>query len=66
MDIREDRSSEEYLKKFWRNGKERILIRPILYAPEIDPYDEISFDQIVWVYNATGEIDIGEKVVYRL
>jgi hypothetical protein len=66
MDIREDRSSEEYLKKFWRNNKDKILIRPILHAPEIDPYDEISFDQIVLVYNATGEIDIGEKVVYRL
>ena len=44
----------------------RIIVRPILHAPEIDPYDEISFAQIVWVCSSSSEIYIGDKVVYIL
>ena len=45
---------------------EKLVIRPYLHAPEIDPYDKVSWNQITWVYNETWEIQLGEIVEYVL
>jgi len=50
----------------WYQEDLKIIVRPYLHAPEIDPYDEISWEQITWVYNETWEIQLGEMVEYVL
>jgi ribosomal protein S12 methylthiotransferase len=54
MDILEDKKIE--------NSK--FIVRPYLNAPEIDVYDTIKFSKIKWVYNQSGNIDIGTKIEY--
>ena len=44
-------------------GQPLITVRPQLHAPEIDPYDEIWLEQIVWTYG-NEELEIGDKIVY--
>ncbi len=44
----------------------QFLVRDALHAPEIDPYDEISIENITWVYNDTWEVQLGTKILYNL
>jgi hypothetical protein len=37
-----------------------------LHAPEIDEVDEISYDEILWVYNEDGTLQIGDLVQYKI
>ncbi|MDD5213208.1 MAG: MiaB/RimO family radical SAM methylthiotransferase [Candidatus Gracilibacteria bacterium] len=39
---------------------DKIIVRPEIKAPEIDDYDEINFSQVI-----DGDIDIGEKIIYK-
>ena len=41
-----------------------LVVRPSLHAPEMDPYDTISIDQITKIYNDTWIISIGDKISY--
>jgi tRNA A37 methylthiotransferase MiaB len=43
-----------------------LVVRPQLHAPEMDPYDTISIDQITKIYNDTWIISIGDKITYKL
>ena len=66
------------LEKKWENRKwkqiwyvmdfneEKVIVRSYLHAPEIDPYDEILWDDIIWVYNETWQVDIGDMIEYNL
>ena len=42
--------------------KEKVIVRRELRAPEIDEYDEIKFNKIIWDKN----IDIGDYIDYKL
>lgn len=43
-----------------------IIVRPWLHAPEIDSYDEISYEQIIALFDNEKEIGIGSKIMYTL
>lgn len=43
--------------------EETIIIRREIQAPEIDEYDEISYDQLI---AGPEELDMGSFVQYRL
>lgn len=47
-----------------KKWKTMLEIRPLLHCPEIDPYDNISLDQITWVENDKTELEIGDKISY--
>lgn len=49
----------------WTEENPTIIVRPWLHAPEIDSYDEISLDKIIWSYNEDGELDLGVKIEYE-
>jgi len=49
----------------WTEENPIIVVRPWLHAPEIDSYDEISLDQIIWAYSEDGELDLGVKIEYE-
>jgi len=44
---------------------DKLVVRPYLHCPEIDETDEIKIENITWVYNEDGIIDIGELVEYK-
>lgn len=44
----------------------KLIVRSWLHAPEIDEYDSIGLEQIKWIYNESGEIDLGVKIEYTL
>jgi len=44
----------------------KLIVRPSLHAPEMDPCDTILIDQITKVFNDTGTVSIGDKVTYQL
>ncbi len=44
----------------------KIVVRPYLHCPEIDPVDEIDFKNVKWVYNQTGEIEIWDLIEYKI
>jgi len=44
----------------------KLIVRPSLHAPEMDPYDTISVEQISKVFNDTGTVSIGDKINYKL
>lgn len=62
------RSGEQYgyIMDIIEWNESNVVVRPWLHAPEIDSYDTISFDQITWVYNESGEIDIWTKIIYNI
>ncbi len=41
-----------------------LVVRPILHCPEIDEYDEISLKQVIWTFEKSNELAIGDKIVY--
>lgn len=43
-----------------------IVVRPYLYAPEIDPYDEILLSQVKWVFGENWDLEIWKKIIYEL
>lgn len=49
----------------WTEKKPIIIVRPWLHAPEIDSYDEIKMDQIIWAYSEDWELDLGVKIEYK-
>lgn len=49
----------------WTEDNPTIIVRPWLHAPEIDSYDEISLDKIIWSYSEDGELDLGVKIQYE-
>lgn len=54
-----------YIMNIKEKKEKTILeIRPLLHCPEIDSYDNISFDQITWVENDKTELEIGDKISY--
>ena len=53
----------DILKK-WKT--EKLLVRPLLHAPEIDGYDEIGLKQVTGVFNEKNELEIGDKIVYTV
>ena len=46
--------------------EEKLTVRPYLHCPEIDEVDEIKYNNIIWVYNEDGVVDIGELVEYKI
>jgi hypothetical protein len=51
------------LRSAWESPT--IIVRPWLHAPEIDSYDEISLDKVIWAYGEGGELDLGVKIEYE-
>jgi ribosomal protein S12 methylthiotransferase len=49
----------------WTESNPTIIVRPWLHAPEIDSYDEISLNKIIWAYSEDGELDVGVKIEYE-
>lgn len=45
---------------------DEITVRPKLHAPEIDPYDEIKLNQITWKYWENSELEIWDKIIYKI
>jgi hypothetical protein len=43
-----------------------VIVRPYLHCPEIDEYDEISYDQVIWVYSDQGFINLWEMIQYQI
>jgi hypothetical protein len=37
-----------------------------LHAPEMDPYDTITLEQITKVFNDTWTVSIGDKITYKV
>lgn len=50
----------------WRGARGEVIVRPQLHAPEIDPYDEIKLEQISWKYWANPELEIWDKIIYKI
>lgn len=50
----------------WAKSAQKLTVRPSLHAPEMDPYDTISIDQITKIYNDTWIISVGDKINYKL
>ena len=46
--------------------EEKLVVRPYLHCPEIDEVDTIKYENITWIYNEDGTIDIGELVEYKI
>ena len=45
--------------------QETILeVRPVLHCPEIDPYDNISLEQVIGVENNKTSLEIWDKISY--
>ena len=64
---------KKWSKRKWKQiwyvmdfNEEKVIVRPYLHAPEIDPYDEILWDDIIWVYNETWEVNLWEIIEYNL
>lgn len=53
----------DILKK-WKT--EKLLVRPLLHAPEIDRYDEIELKQVTGVFDEKNELEIWDKIVYTV
>ena len=49
-----------------RSTSIKLVVRPILHCPEIDAYDDISVDQVMWTFEKTNELHIGDKIVYTV
>jgi len=47
-------------------SEEKVIVRPYLHCPEIDEYDEISYDQVIWVYSDQGFINLWEMIQYQI
>lgn len=45
---------------------DEITVRPELHAPEIDPYDDITSQQIIWVFENKEGLEIWDKIIYRV
>lgn len=45
---------------------DEITVRPELHAPEIDPYDKIKLDQIIWKYWENPELEIWDLIKYKI
>ena len=41
-----------------------LVVRPYLHCPEIDEVDEIKYENILWVYNQDGVVQIWELIEY--
>lgn len=56
------------IKSSWLETRHstHLVVRPSLHAPEMDPYDTITLDQITKIYNKTWTISIGDKISYKL
>ena len=47
-------------------GEKFLKVRPYLHCPEIDEEDYVNFENIIWVYNKDGILDVWEMVRYKL
>jgi len=57
------------LSKNWRGAGGEVItlvVRPRLHCPEIDEYDEISLKQVIRSTEGKNELEIGDKIVYRV
>lgn len=41
-----------------------LVVRPQLHCPEIDSYDEIGLEQVIWAFDKKKELEIGDKIIY--
>ena len=57
---------QEILQTSWNSSDLKLVVRPYLHAPEIDEVDEISYDEILWVYNEDGTLQIGDLIQYKI
>lgn len=62
--LKNRKGKEEVWYIMWIEKNNILIVKPLLHAPEIDPYDEISLDQITWVENNKLELEIGDKISY--
>lgn len=46
----------------WKTQK--LLVRPLLHAPEIDSYDKIELKQVIEVFEGKNELEIWDKIGY--
>ncbi len=49
----------------WNEDNPTIIIRPWLHAPEIDEYDKIKLENIIWILGDDENLDIGSKILYK-
>lgn len=45
---------------------EKLTVRPYIHCPEIDETDIIKYDDITWIYNDDGLVDIWELIEYKI
>ena len=45
---------------------EKLTVRPYMHCPEIDETDIIKYDDITWIYNDDGVVDIWELIEYNI
>lgn len=45
---------------------EKLTVRPYIHCPEIDETDIIKYDDITWIYNDDGVVDIWELIEYNI
>lgn len=43
-----------------------IVVRPTLHCPEIDTYDTLSFDQVLWTFEQKDTLEIWDKILYKV
>lgn len=67
---KKQKKSNKWIELVWFvmeiDEKWNLLVRNWLHAPEIDSYDKITIKNIVWVYNESWNIDIWDKIIYKL
>ena len=61
-----------YIMEIWKDPGipragwkiEKLTVRSRLHCPEIDEYDEISTNQVIWTFEKSNELAIGDKIIY--
>ena len=63
-----------YIMEIWKDPGipragwkiEKLTVRSRLHCPEIDEYDEISLKQVIWTFEKSNELAIGDKIIYMI
>jgi hypothetical protein len=50
----------------WKLKIKNLVVRPRLHCPEIDEYDDISLKQVIWIFEEKNELEIWDKIVYKV
>lgn len=70
LDSEQARKGKEeiwYIMEIWNNWNvEMVTVRPRLHCPEVDSYDEIRKNQIIWVIDGDTSLSIWDKILYTL